>query len=116
MPAAASAQPAPAQNPAQAQPVVPRPGPTPPRGPGPDPYGYITATGDSGERRIYVHIAALVEEGRTKPNKVAVKCVHGVVTNLCDFRLHSAVWDDGIKFSDARLCKVCMSRARRAAP
>ena len=62
LPAAASPQLAPAGPAVQERPPARRPAPRPPPGPGPDPYGYLTATSGNGERRVYVHIAALVKE------------------------------------------------------
>ena len=87
--------------------------PRPPPGPGPDRYGYITSTGQEGARRRYVHIAALVDASDARPGKIAVRCEHGTVTNLCDYRITSAVWDNSLGFADAVLCKVCKARARR---
>ena len=97
----------------QPAPPVGHSAPRPPPGPGPDPYGYITPINQRGARRKYVHVATPVGADGAKACKVTVNCEHGVVTNLCDFRILSAVWDSSLGFSDAELCEVCKARVRR---
>ena len=112
-PASVDERPALERSAMRASPPAAKPQPRPPQGPGPDPYGYITATDGNGERRRYTHVAQLMPAGGGKAHKVVVESVHGPVTNLCDFRIHSAVWGESMEFADARLCKGCMARARR---
>ena len=63
-----------------------------------------------------MHVAVPVDpKDANNKKKFMMECVHGTVTNLCDFRIQSAEWHERIVYADTVLCKVCRSRANRPA-